>query len=146
NKGSRTLGTKTFNVTSASTVQDLMTFMQQAMGIQTAADDPQNPIPGSVDDIQGESGTLTPGLTINNGEIRVVSNNGIDNAIAIDLSAFKLTASNGDVTSPNLGFSKIQDAKGQSAVADFIAYDTLGFPLNVRVTAVLQQVTDTSTV
>jgi len=145
-KGSRTLGTKEFTITSTSTVQDLMTFMQQALGIQTAADDPTNPIPGSVDDIPGETGTLAPGISINNGQMRVLSNNGVDNAVSIDLSAFQITTTTGDVFTPSLGFSNVQDAKGQSAVADFIAYDTLGFPLNVRVTAVLEQVTDTSTV
>jgi flagellar hook protein FlgE len=144
-KGGRTLGAKDFTVTSTSTVQDLLDFMQQAMGIQTAIDDPQNPIPGSADVIPGESGTIAPGLSINNGQIRVVSNNGVDNALSIDLSAFKLRTDDGNLLTPNLSFGKIQDAKGQSAVADFIAYDSLGVPLNVRITAVLQSVTDSST-
>src|SRR5207248_2092550 len=108
--------------------QDLLDFMQQATGIQTALNDPQNPIPGSVDNIAGESGTISPGLTINNGQIRLVANNGVQNAIGVDLSAFKLRTTAGDLTTPDLAFSKIQDAKGQSAVADFIAYDTLGIP------------------
>lgn len=145
-KGGRTLTTKTFEVTTASTVQDLLDFMHQAMGIQTAIDDPQHPIPGSVNNIPGETGTLSPGLTINNGQIRVVSNNGVDNALSINLSAFKLRTTNGDILTPNLAFGKIQDAAGQSAVADFIAYDTLGIPMNVRITAVLEKVTDSSTV
>jgi flagellar hook protein FlgE len=144
-KGGRTLGTKDFTITSTSTVQDLMDFMQQAMGIQTAIDDPQNPIPGSADVIPGESGTIAPGLSINNGQIRVVSNNGTDSAVSVDLSAFKLRTDDGNLLTPNLSFGKIQDAKGQSAVADFIAYDSLGVPLNVRITAVLQSVTDSST-
>ena len=40
--------------------------------IQTSADDPQNPVPGSVNNITGESGTLSPGGTINGGKIRFV--------------------------------------------------------------------------
>jgi flagellar hook protein FlgE len=146
-KGGRTLGTQSMDITSTSTMQDLLNFMQAAMGIQTAADDPTNPIPGSVNDIAGESGTLNPGVSIVNGAIRVVSNNGVDEATAIDLSAFSLrVASTGNTQIPDLSFNSIQDAKGQSAIADFIAYDSLGVPLNVRVTAVLEQVTDTSTV
>src|SRR5262245_43118304 len=145
-KGGRTLGTKTFDITSTSTVQDLMNFMQASMGIQTAIDDPQNPIPGSVNNITGESGTLAPGVSIHNGTIRVVSNNGVDEATSIDLSSFTLRTPTGQIDTPNLSFGKIQDAKGQSAVADFIAYDSLGIPMNVRVTAVLQEVTDSSTV
>jgi flagellar hook protein FlgE len=145
-KGGRTLGTKTFDITSTSTVQDLLNFMQATMGIQTAIDDPLNPIPGSVNNIAGESGTLAPGVSIHNGAIRVVSNNGVDEATSIDLSSFTLRTSSGQIDTPNLSFGKIQDAKGQSAVADFIAYDSLGIPMNVRVTAVLQEVTDSSTV
>jgi flagellar hook protein FlgE len=145
-KGGRTLGTKTFTITSTSTVQDLMDFMQEAMGIQTALDDPQNPIPGSVNNIAGESGTMSPGLTINNGQIRVVSNNGVDSAVDIDLSGFRVRTTTGELLTPNLSFGDIQEARGQSAVADFIAYDTLGIPMNVRITAVLEEVTDSSTV
>ncbi len=145
-KGGRTLGAKSFTITDTSTVQDLMDFMQDAMGIQTALDDPQHPIPGSVNNIAGESGTMSPGLTINNGQIRVVSNNGVDNAADIDLSAFRLRTTNGDLLTPNLAFGEIQEAQGQSAVADFIAYDTLGIAMNVRITAVLESVTDSSTV
>src|SRR5205085_3048755 len=103
-KGGRTLGTKTFDITATSTVQDLLDFMQQATGIQTALNDPQNPIPGSVDNIVGETGTISPGFSINNGEIRVVSNNGVDNAVGIDLSAFKLHTTAGDLATPDLAF------------------------------------------
>ena len=85
-------------------------------------------------------------MSLNNGQIRVVSNNGVDNAISLSLSSFKETTTTGDLLTPDLSFNSIQDAKGQSAVADFIAYDTLGIPLNVRITAVLQQTTDSSTV
>lgn len=137
-KGGRSLGTKDFVVTSTSTVQELLDFMSQSMGIQTALDDPQNPVPGSVNNIVGESGTLNAGATINGGQIRFVSNNGKENALDVSLSAFQLRDSNGDVLTPNLGFGSIQEAKGESAVADFVVYDSLGIPLNVRVTAVLE--------
>ncbi|HZN33873.1 MAG TPA: flagellar hook-basal body complex protein, partial [Pirellulaceae bacterium] len=144
-KGGRTLGTQEFQITSTSTVQDLLDFMQEALGIQTSIDDPANPIPGSVNNIPGESGTLAAGLTIQDGQLRVVSNNGVDNAVDIDSSAFRIRTTTGDILTPNLAFDSVQDAAGQSAVADFIAYDTLGIPINVRVTAVLESLTDSST-
>jgi flagellar hook protein FlgE len=144
-KGGRSLGTKEFEITATTTVQDLLDFMQAATGIQTSVDDPLNPVPGSVNNIQGESGTLGPGLVIKDGQLRVVSNNGVDNAVDINLSSFRIRTPTGDILTPNLAFNSVQDAKGQSAVSDFIAYDTLGIPLNVRVTAVLQGVTDSST-
>jgi flagellar hook protein FlgE len=56
----------------------------------------------------------------------------------VSLSAFQLEDTNGNVVTPNIGFGTVQEAVGQSAVADFVAYDSLGIPLNVRVTAVLQ--------
>ena len=145
-KGERALGMQSMTVSATSTVQDLMDFMQEAMGIQTSLDDPQNPLPGSVNNILGETGTLGPGGSINNGKIRFVSNNGVHSAVEVDLSAFRMIDTTGTVSSPNLAFGEIQEAKGQSAVADFIAYDTLGISINVRLTTVLQETTDSATI
>ncbi len=144
-KGGRTLEDKTFEITATSTVQDLMDFMQSAMGIQAAGTDSVNPIPSSLNGIAGESGTVNPGSYINNGQIRFVANNGVDNAISIDLTSFVLTTATGSVTTPNLAFGSLQAATGQSAVSDFIAYDSLGTPVKVRVTAVLESRTDAAT-
>lgn len=138
-KGGRLLEAKYFEVTETSTLQDLLDFMRTATGIQRAANDPGHPIPNSVNNIPGDYSALAPGLTLTaDGRIRVVSNNGVDNAITVGLSGFSMTTSSGLVTTPNLGFSTIQQAKGQSSVADFLAYDSLGVPLNVRITAVME--------
>jgi flagellar hook protein FlgE len=143
-KGGRALGTKTFDVTATSTVQDLLDFMNDAMGIQASADDPQNPIPGSLNNIVGESGTLSAGLSIQDGKIRIVSNNGTENALDVNASSLQLQTTTGALQTIDLAFGTIQDAVGESASADFIAYDTLGIPINVRVTVVLESVTDSS--
>lgn len=145
-KGGRALDNRTFTVTANSTVQDLMRFMQDSMGIQTPDTDPSNPIANSLNKILGESGTLAAGGYLQDGKIRFVSNNGVDNALDIDLSAFKMTDSLGNITTPNLGFTKLQEATGQSTVADFIAYDSLGLPIRMRVTAVLENRTDVETI
>jgi flagellar hook protein FlgE len=143
-KGGRTLSPQTFQITATSTVQDLMTFMQEAIGIQTTADDPL--MPTSLNNIPTESGTLSPGVTITNGQIRVVSNNGEGNSVEIGSSSFRLTsAATGNVLAPSLGFASLQDAVGESAITDFLAYDTVGSPVNVRITAVLESLTDNST-
>ncbi|QDV27126.1 flagellar hook-basal body complex protein [Aureliella helgolandensis] len=144
-KGGRTLESKQFEVTATSTLQDLVSFMEEAMGIQTQGSDTTNPVPGSKNTIPGETGTLLPGAYIQNGRIRFVSNNGVDNALDIDLTGFRVTDSSGVVNVPNMAFGSVQDAKGQSAVADFIAYDTLGVPIRTRITTVLESRTDTST-
>lgn len=145
-KGGRALETQKFTVTATSTVQDLVSFMQQSMGIVSDSGDSANPIPGSVNNISGETGTLMPGAYIKDGKIRFVANNGVDNSIDIDLTSFRIKDSAGQVHTPDLSFGSVQDAKGQSAVADFISYDTLGLPIRTRVTAVLQSRTDTATV
>ncbi len=145
-KGGRSLEAKGFEITASSTVQDLVSFMQSSMGIQTQGSDSANPISGSVNNILGESGTLLPGAYIRNGQLRFVSNNGLDNALDIDLTSFRVTDSSGVVNVPNLAFGSVQEAKGQSAVADFVTYDTLGMPIRTRVTAVLESRTDAATV
>jgi len=145
-KGGRALAQQNFEVTDTSTVQDLMDFIRVSTGIQRAAEDPAFPIPNSVNNIAGDTTSLTPGAVITSeGRIRIVSNNGVDNAVTIGLSAFTLHAPDGTVATPNLGFGSVQDAKGQSAVADFLVYDSLGIPLNVRLTAIMESRTGTAT-
>ncbi|QDU94813.1 flagellar hook-basal body complex protein [Lignipirellula cremea] len=144
-KGSRGLTTRQLEITEQTTVQDLVEFMEDALGIQSTLDDPSHPIPNSINNIPGESGTLPPGVSIVDGQIRVVSNNGVDNAVSLNLSSFRMTAVGGAVANPNLGFGNVQEAAGQSAVTDFVAYDSLGVPLNVRVTSVLESRTGSTT-
>ncbi len=144
-KGGRVLSEKEFEITATSTVQDLLDFMEDSLGIQTSQDDPQNPIPPSVNNIVGETADLPPGSQLNNGQLRIISNTGVDNAISLGISALTLTTAAGDVTNPNLGFGSIQEAVGESTVADFLAFDSLGIPLNVRVTATLESTDGSST-
>jgi flagellar hook protein FlgE len=145
-KGGRELTPQEFEITATTTVQDLMVFMQNSVGIQTSLDDPQNPIPSSLNNIPGETTALPPGVTIQDGKIRIVSNNGVDNEVTIDLSGFRITTATSDVETPSLGFGTVQEGRGNSAVADFVAYDTLGIPINVRITTVLERLSDSSTV
>lgn len=137
-KGGRTMAAKEFTVTSTTTLQELTNFIDQAMGIRSGTDDPQNPIPNSLNLLDPTASSLSAGGIIRDGALRFVSNNGVDNALSIGLASFQFSVG-GNVSNPNLGFGAIQKAKGQSAVADFIAYDSLGIPINVRVTTVLEQ-------
>jgi flagellar hook protein FlgE len=138
-KSGRALQTQEFEITATSTVQELLDFIRDTTGIQRAAEDPGNPIPNSINNIPGDNSSLSAGATITaDGRLRFVSNNGVDNAVTIGLSGFLLTTSNGEVSVPSLGFSSSQSAVGQSAVSDFLAFDSLGSPVNVRVTAVME--------
>jgi flagellar hook-basal body protein len=140
--GGTTLQTKSFQVTSTATLGDLATFLQQALGIQTTSTDTSNPIPP--DSTTG----LPPGATItSNGCLQIVGNNGTGNAVSIGLSDLTLTT-NGNPPqqdSVNLPFTTIQTAEGQSASTDVVVYDSLGMPLSVHITAVLQDETSSYT-
>ncbi|QDV55032.1 flagellar hook-basal body complex protein [Rosistilla oblonga] len=145
-KGDRLLGTQELEITATSTVQDLIDFVEAASGIQILQVDSQNPIPGSENNIPGETGTLIPGGYIQDGAIRFVSNTGELNALDIDLTSFRIEDDLGNVTVPNLAFGTIQEAEGTSAVADLVVYDSLGNPLDLRVTTTLEERTDEQTV
>ncbi len=116
-KGGRLLGPRQLDVTAATTVQELCDFVEQATGIRNFG--------------AGEGGSVT------GGQIEFVSNNGTGNAVEIDASAFQLTTATGTRTVA-LPFTSVQSAVGESAICDFLAYDSLGVPLVVRLTAVLE--------
>lgn len=138
-KGGRSLATKELEITSTTTMLDLITFMEQAMGIQEVpGPDHLNPIPSD------SSGANPGGSVTTDGRLRLVANNGVYNAIDIGLSAMQLGAASGR-ENVNLPFNSVQSAVGESAAADFIVYDSLGIPLNVRLTAVLESRDSTGT-
>jgi flagellar hook protein FlgE len=132
---------KTFTITAKSTVQDMANFMDQALGIQSPpGPDQGNPIPN-------DSSGLPPGVSITSqGQIQFVSNTGVDNAVSISLSGLQFTPTNGAAQTVPLTFSQTQAAVGQSVTANFVAYDSLGIPISVNVTAVLQARTSTQTI
>lgn len=145
-KGGRSLDGRNFTVTDRTTVQDYIDFLEEASGIQIVSPDAVNPIPTSDNNILGEIGTLVPGGYIEDGRIRIVSNNGVDNSVNIDITSFRMETEAGEVSVPNLAFGTVQEAIGTSATTDFLVYDTLGFPLKVRVTTALESRTDSETV
>ena len=136
-KGERTLSTKELEITATTTVQELYTFMEEALGIVEVSPDPLNPLPGDT-----PTG-FNPGGAVADGRIRLVGNNGEANAIDVGLSGLQLT-SGGGISSVNLAFSSSQTAAGEGAVADFIAYDSMGMPLSVRLTTVMESRDGTS--
>ena len=133
NKGGRDLTAKELTITASTTVQDLLDFVEQASGIQTGILDPVTGLP------------IAAGGNVVGSRMQFTSNRGTGNALNIDLAAFKLTPTGSAQQSVNLDFNSTQTAVGESAVTDFIAYDSLGIPVNVRVTAVLESRTSAAT-
>src|SRR4051812_263570 len=129
--GGLDLATKELTITSATTVQDLINFMQQSLGIQLTSPDPAHPLSGN------PGGSLT-------GESRLhfESNEGINNAVSVNQNAFKLLDSSGTPTTVALNFSSTQAADGAGTSSEMVAYDSLGIPLTVRLTTALESTTN----
>ena len=130
-KGGSSLPTSSFTVQAGSTVQDLMTFYRQGLGIDTNVPaNPSLPTPGV---------TLAAGTAPNSADLVVTGNSGSQNALTL--------AGNSFVTSTGTAPFKFSDGAaggftsnpaGESVHTSFEAYDTLGTPLTVDVTAVLE--------
>jgi len=144
-KGGRSLATREFQITSTTTVAELISFMEEALGIQATGDDPVNPIPGSQYPTPPPDRVNPGGSVTTDGRIQLVGNNGADNAIDVGLSGMQMVTTSGTTQTVNMPWASIQSAVGESAVADFLAYDSLGIPISVRVTAVLEARDSTST-
>ena len=139
-KGSRSLAPSTYTVTSASTVQDAMTFFQQGMGIDTSVTPPATTVP--------PGGTLEAGTVANSARLVLTGNTGSQNALQIAGSDLTSSTGTGPLTFSDgtdaAGFTS--NANGESVHTSFQAYDTLGTPVSVDVTAVLETKSTTGNV
>jgi flagellar hook protein FlgE len=128
-KGGRSLPSATFTVGANSTVQDLMTFFQQNMGIDASV--PDTPPPGV---------TLQAGADPNTTQFVITGNTGTGNAL--DLSGTAITSSTGAAPLSFAGGTDAagytNDPTGESMFTSFTAYDSLGTPITVNLTAVLE--------
>jgi flagellar hook protein FlgE len=129
--GGLDLATKELAITSSTTVLDLINFMQEALGIQTTSPDPDNPLTGT------PGGTLT-----GSSRLHFESNDGIYNAVNVDQTAFRLVTATGTPQTIPLTFSATPPAaSGTGSSSEMIVYDSLGIPLTVRLTTVLESTT-----
>ncbi|MEO0529200.1 MAG: flagellar hook-basal body complex protein, partial [Planctomycetota bacterium] len=133
--GGSDLATQELQITDTTNVQDLINFMTQSLGLQS-----QSNVIG--DDLPIGGGAVR----IENGSLIVESNFGEANAVAIPLTAFLLTPT--DAVAPEsveIAFSQTQAANGPGTSTEFVVYDSLGSPLTVRLTTVLEDATSDST-
>lgn len=131
------LDTKFLDIDDTTELLELMNFMEDAMGLSAVSDvEGSNPFPNP-----------NAGVTITtDGRLSITSNFGEENAISVPLTAFKLVpeGETANQTIP-LGFSATQTADGPGTSTEFIVYDSLGLPLSVRVTTVLEEKSGNST-
>ena len=125
----------TMNITSTSSVLDLLNFLEDSLGIDTESDVTDTPFPtaGNVELIDGQ--------------IRITSNLGEENAIEMPLTGLTIVPTGEDASQTvPITFSETQEANGPGTSTELIVYDSLGLPLNVRITTVLEEKTSNSTI
>ena len=116
-------------------VLELIEFIRDATGIDTESDVPSVPFP------------TAGNVTINNGQIVITSNLGEENAVNIPLTGFRLQPTGQASTSTlPITFSETQQANGPGTSTELTVFDSLGLPLSVRITSVLESTTPNSTV
>ncbi|MCA9093114.1 MAG: flagellar hook-basal body complex protein [Planctomycetaceae bacterium] len=135
-KGGSDIDQQTLTIDANTDVDALMLFFKESFGIQTS---------GSSGDMTPDyTGTAswTPGVTISGGRIQINGNMGTGNDL--DWPTASLQGSLGGTI--NLGMTKTQAADGESAISQFVVYDSLGQPVNVRLTTVLESTETNATV
>ena len=133
-KGGAEVGSATFEVGPANTtgsdafgttLQDVMDFFSDSLGIDTSL-----PPAGVAIDAAGV--------------ITITGNTGADNGIAIEPGDFVVNLGGATPSTP-FNFTGTQAADGESARTTFIAYDSLGEPLTIDLTMVLEGADNTGT-
>lgn len=128
-KGGREQDPQSLVVAAGTTVQDLLTLMDNTIGIHSGGSIPNDPNSGG-----------QPGVTVNAaGQIEVVGNQGTVNGIEIAPADI---VQNGIAVPIN--FTELNTADGESAISDFLIYDSLGQPIATKLTMVLESRTTSS--
>ncbi|OQZ06979.1 MAG: hypothetical protein B6D36_02180, partial [Planctomycetes bacterium UTPLA1] len=124
-RGGRDIPAEQFVVgTTGTTVTDFLNWLDAASGIDTTV---------------GVSGTPGVGVTAD-GRLEIRGNAGTENALSIQSGTL---LSNGGTGVP-FTFNETQAANGESATTTFIVYDSLGSPISVNLTMVLETRTTAS--
>lgn len=125
-KGGADVDVQTMTVGAGTTVQDYLDFLQSSYGVQTNS---------GLNPAYTGSSSWTPGLSVNgSGQLVIQGNLGLANDIDF-LPAALQGSTSGTV---DLNFAKSQSSNGESTVTQFVVYDSLGQPINVKLTAVLE--------
>ncbi len=130
-KGGRTLDALTMQVTATTTAADFASFLDRTLGIQNGGGIPNDATTGA-----------QPGVTVTaGGAFQIVGNTGTVNDISVTI---------GNITSDGatvpMGFTKSESANGESAITDFVIFDSLGEPVTMKMTSALESRSSNNTV
>ncbi len=132
-KGNKTLAPARLAISDTSTVDDLITFMNEVLGLNPAAG--VNP--------DGK----TPGVSLDplTGVLSVDGNTGTVNDLRIEPSDMKVLDSSGAFVRSPFATAKVQAADGESVRTTMVVYDSLGTPVDVDLTMTLDRKTNAGT-
>ncbi len=120
-KGTRTIPDAQFTIAAGSTVSDLMTFMNNALGLNA------NTTPPAAVTLNTLTGVLT-----------ATGNAGTVNDLTIESTDLRLLDSGGQFLRNPFGTADVGDATGESVRTTTIVYDSLGAPVSVDLSMVLE--------
>ena len=132
-KGTRLLPAASLEITETTTVQELMTFLTQSLGINTTVGN--NPDGG------------TPGVSVDptTGFINIIGNTGTSNDIQIQTADARLVNADGSIARYPFVPAKSASADGESKRTAFVAFDSLGTPVEIDVTMTMESRGDAGT-
>ena len=133
-KGGKELETLSFAFSAApvegvdahgATLQDFMNFLDEALGLSDTTEEGQS---------------LGGNVSFSNGQVIITGNEGTVQDLAIETADMVATSNGAGISQPFM-WSKTGDADGESVRTSFTVYDSLGTPLTVDLTLVLQETT-----
>lgn len=132
-KGTQVLGSQGFLVEAASTVQDFMSFLSGALGLR--------------EDVGANPDGGTPGVTLDptTGVISVTGNTGETNNLTMTGEDIRVFNADGTLASQPFLIDQTTEASGEAVKTAFTVYDSLGTPLRVDVSMVLESKSNTGT-
>ncbi|WP_459555199.1 flagellar hook protein FlgE [Lacunimicrobium album] len=122
-KGGRNLPSQSMTA-GALTYGDLLTHINNVLGVDTTTSGGSVSIVGGAMQINGNYGSVND-LDIATGDLTVTQA--------------------GNTSDVNLAFNKTQASNGESTITDLIVYDSLGQPINVKMTTVLETQSNNTT-
>ena len=146
-KGTQNLRTATMEITANTTVGNYLLFLNEAYGIRNAKD--------GIPPDQGEIGRMINGgsqgaAVLDNGSLYLLGNAGKTNALFFDRDDMTLKTASGQTKQIDLGWGQDpynkQDALGAGVLTDLQVYDSLGSPITVQMSFILESKSDTETV
>jgi len=132
-KGTQILGAAGFLVDAASTVQDFMDFLTDTLGLRT--------------DIGTNADGNQPGVTVDplTGILNITGNAGETNNLTIAGEDIRVFNADGTLASQPFLANQTAEASGEAIKTAFSVYDSLGTPLRVDISMVLEGKSNTGT-